>query len=118
MVARLVQILSTNKNTGTITYGQRVLIRTTVTPSSQTHIQWAELIELSSDIILVGPFNFQLITNTNRARNTIEEKLWTELHAICNNNNLLPPTLGIHTSHRLNPRNLQKPSTKRKRVTS
>ena len=104
-----------NRNTGVITYGQRVLIQPRTTPSSRTHIQWAELIELNSDCIMLGPFNFQQPSDVNRARNTIQESHWKELHKICNNINLLPPTLGSHTSHRINPRNLTKKLRKRKR---
>ena len=101
--------------TGIITYGQRVLVRPTVTPSSKTHIQWADLIALNEENVLVGPFDFQAITNINRARNTIEESLWTTLHQICLDNNLLPPTLGVHNSHRLNPRNLKRNTSRKKR---
>ena len=104
-----------NRNTGVITYGQRVLVQPRTIPSSRTHIQWAELIELNTDSILFGPFNFQSPSDINRARNTIQESHWKELHKICNNINLLPPTLGSHTSHRINPRNLTKNLRKRKR---
>ncbi len=116
MVARLWYKYTKDPKTGNIIYGQRVLIRPTVTPPSSTHIQWADLIELNSDTILLGPFNFQSITNTNRARNTVEQSLWNRLRGICNDQNLLPPTLGAHTSHRLNTRNLtRKKPSKRKR---
>ncbi len=108
-----------NATTGDIIYGQRVLIRPTVTPSSATHIQWADLIELNSDTIILGPFNFQSVTNVNRARNTVEKSLWIRLRDICNDLNLLPPTLGAHTSHRINTRNLtRKQPSKRKRPIS
>jgi hypothetical protein len=102
-------------NTGVITYGQRVLVPPTTTPSSKTHIQWADLVELTTAHVLLGPFNFQPPINVNRARNTIQEHLWQDLRTICNNINLLPPTLGSHTSHRINPRNLIQKSRKRKR---
>lgn len=101
-----------------IIYGQRVLIRPTVTPSSKTHIQWADLIELNEETILLGPFNFQPLTNSNRARCTIQHDRWIQLRDKCNDFNLLPPTLGIHTSHKINTRNLFKSSaSKRKQST-
>ena len=60
-------------NTKQVIFGQRVLIRPNMTPSSTTHVQWAELVDLtySTKTILEGPFNFQHRDISHATKNTI-----------------------------------------------
>ena len=72
---------TTDKTTGQIIYGQRVLIRPNVTPSEKTHVQRAELVDLSdsTNTILVGPFDFNSTKTSTYTRNTIDRSKWEQL---------------------------------------
>lgn len=110
---------TTNKNTGELIYGQRVLIRPNVIPSSKTHVQWAELVDLSKnpETILVGPFNFAMTQNATTTKNTIDNSEWTKLQLICESRGLITPTVGNNRSIQVNTRNLRRKTTKRKTAT-
>ena len=109
---------TTDPSTKEIVDGQRGLINPRTIPSSATHIQWAESIQLTSDNILLGPFDFQTITPSNRARNIIPSEMWTQLKNICEDNNLLPPTLGSKSTHNIGKTSKTKNRKKRKRTNS
>ena len=101
-----------------VIFGQRVLIRPNMTPSSTTHVQWAELVDLtySTNTILEGPFNFQHRDISNATKNTIHTSKWNTLKSQCENQGLLPPTLGSSSSNAINTRYLKKKSRKRKKT--
>ena len=83
------------KTTQDIIYGDRVLFRPTVTPSSEKYIQWATEVNLSvHSTFLQGPFNFEAINALNRTRNKVERDYWANLRLVCNELAILPPTLG------------------------
>jgi len=103
------------KTTQEIIYGDRVLFRPTVTPSSDKYIQWATEVSLSvHSTFLQGPFNFEAINALNRTRNKVEKDYWANLRLVCNELAILPPTLG--SSHIKNPK-ITLAATKRKRKT-
>jgi hypothetical protein len=106
---------TTDKATGQIIYGQRVLIRPNVTPSKRTHVQWAELVDLSdsTNTILVEPFDFN--STETSTRNTIAESKWKQLKKLCEEHSLIPPTLGSNQSVKINARNLIRKTRKRKK---
>ena len=105
-------------NTKQVIFGQRVLIRPNMTPSSTTNVQWAELVDLtySTNTILEGPFNFQHRDISNATKNTIHTSKWNILKSQCENQGLLLPTLGSSSSNAINTRYLKKKSRKRKKT--
>ena len=102
------------KTTNDIIYGDRVLFRPAVLPSSEKYIQWATEIDLSEPLTtLAGPFNFEEITSTNRTRNKVQQAYWLQLHDTCNELALLPPTTGSANKH--SPQEKESKKKKRKR---
>jgi len=83
------------KNTQVIIYGDRVLFRPSVIPKSEKFIQWAtELDLIKTAVRLSGPFNFESINESNHTRNKVNNEHWMELHGICSELAILPPTSG------------------------
>ena len=81
-----------------IVYGDRILFRPNMSPDSTKYIQWADTITLrAASNILLGPFNFEAMSPSNRTRNKIAGIHWRSLHDICNNDGILPPTTGSLT---------------------
>ena len=78
-----------------IVYGQRILIRLSVTPNADKFIQWATLLPLygPQSSVLVGPFDFEPITASNRIRHKISFCEWSALAQVCNNVGILPPCI-------------------------
>ena len=83
------------KTTQQIIYGDRVLFRPSVIPNSEKFIQWATELNLNEPSVrLSGPFNFESINESNRTRNKVDNEHWMELHGICSELAILPPTSG------------------------
>jgi len=83
----------TCKQSQEIIYGDRVLFRPSMIPNSAKYIQWAEELDLTQTAVqLLGPFNFESISSTNRTRNKVHRDHWSTLSNICNEIALLPPT--------------------------
>ena len=101
-----------------IIYGDRFEFRPSSTPPSTKYIQWSTLLPITGDksTALVGPFTFAPINTSNRVRQTVAYDHWQSLIVACNFHGLLPPTVGIKSSHRIPARRLQpsRNSTKRK----
>ena len=78
-----------------IIYGQRILVRPSVTPSAEKFIQWASLLPLygPKSSVLVGPFLFEPISASNRIRQKIALQDWAALALVCNNVGIHPPCL-------------------------
>ena len=90
------------QNDNTIIYGQRVLFRPNTTPNPAKYILWATPLSLidHNNHYLLGPFDFRDLSNVYRTHNTVDPTLWSQLHKICLNNNIQPPTIGNQTSHK------------------
>ena len=78
-----------------IIYGERILVQPSVTPSDKKFIQWAALLPLygPESTVLVGPFLFAPIDESNRIRQKIASCEWIVLAQICNNIGILPPSI-------------------------
>lgn len=81
-----------------ITYEKRYEFPPTTTPHYSKFIQWADIIDLSSNNMLIGPLNFQPISPSNNTRSTISTSHWQQCHDICIDRNMLPPTLGSQSA--------------------
>jgi len=83
-------------------FGDRILFRPNVTPSSSKFVQWASLITLFGEdhnSSLVGPFNFEKVEiHTNMLRQKVALTHWNELVTQCESFGLTPPTLGAQNS--------------------
>ena len=98
-----------------IVYGDRVLFRPNMSPDSTKYIQWADTITLRpASNILLGPFNFEAISSSNRTRNKISGINWRTLHDMCINDGILPPTTGSLTFNASGPPRTTSRSRKRK----
>ena len=86
-----------------IIYGDRILIRPSTTPCSSKFIQWAMLLPLYNNnaVALVGPFNFEPISMSNRVKQKVHTKQWNQLTDACKMQGILPPTMGTKNSHRI-----------------
>ena len=76
-----------------IIYGDRILIRPSVTPCAQKFIQWATLIPLlgTKSFALVGPFTFAPLDDYNRTRQSVASVHWQALVLSCSALGILPP---------------------------
>ena len=83
-----------------ITYEKRYEFPPTTTPHYSKFIQWADIIDLSSNNMLIGPVNFQPISPSNNTRSTISTSHWQQCHDICIDRNMLPPTLGSQSANK------------------
>ena len=86
---------SRDKVSHDIIYGNRILIRPSVTPNADKFIQWATLLPLygPQSSVLVGPFDFAPVTASNRIRYKISLCEWSALAQVCNNVDILSPCL-------------------------
>ena len=76
-----------------VVYGDRILIRPSVTPCDKKFIQWATLIPLLgvNSCALVGPFTFAPIDDSNRTRQRVDSVHWQALVHSCSALGILPP---------------------------
>ena len=74
----------------------------TLHPDSSTYIKWADNIDFTSeDTILVGPFDFEELSECNQTRAKVAQSiLWQQLYTRCLEENMLPPTTGSTISHK------------------
>jgi len=87
----------TCKQSQEIIYGDCVLFQPSVIPNSTKYIQWAEEIDLTQTAVrLLGPFNFESISSTNRTRNKVHRDYWSTLSDICNEITLQDPQTSMH----------------------
>ena len=86
---------SRDKVSHDIIYGNRILIRPSVTPNVDKFIQWATLLPLygPQSSVLVVPFDFAPVTASNRIRYKISLCEWPALAQVCNNVGILSPCL-------------------------
>ena len=69
-----------------------------MTPDSTIYIQWADTVTLRpASNVLLGPFNFEAISSSNRTRNKFSGVHWRDLYDICTKCGILPPTTGSLT---------------------
>ena len=81
--------------TDVIQYGKRILFPPHRTPGSKKYILWADEINLHSNInVLLGPFNFEQVSTTNRTRYKVHHNHWDQCYQQCLNQNLTPPSIG------------------------
>ena len=81
-----------------IVFGTRILFRPSILPNSSKYIRWSDNLTLfSNDKLLHGPFNFEIISPTNRTRSKVSLANWRILHDVCKSKGLLPPTVGSST---------------------
>ena len=71
----------------------------------------------NTDCLLLGPFNFELISPANRTRQKVGTDVWLELADICAQRDILQPTVGIHLKFCVDPPTDGKCEKKRKRKT-
>ena len=84
--------------TNDIVFGTRMLFRPSMLPDSTKYIRWSdELLLPSSDSILLGPFDFEHISPTNRTCSKVSLANWRILYDECRTRGLLPPTIGTTT---------------------
>ena len=85
----------TKDKNGIISYGCRTLFAPHINPDHTKYIEWATEIQLHDRTnILLGPFDFEKITTTNRTRQKVHHDQWVSCHEQCLDHNLVPPTLG------------------------
>jgi hypothetical protein len=82
------------KGEDVIVYGDRVLIQPHLTPDHKKFIQWATVFDLSTtECRMMGPFNFEDVTEENRNKSKVPWKSWEELYNLCRHFHLTPPRL-------------------------
>ena len=104
----------TDTTTGQIVYGNRILIRPNTNPDPTKFVPWATDLELTTSATarnLIGPFNFEPISQSNRTKQTVPSSLWRQLKDICISHHILPPTLGSTSSNIPQTRHRQKRTT-------
>ena len=50
---------------------------------------------------LVGPFNFEPISISNRVKQKIHRDQWNKLSEVCKFHEILSPTMGTNSSHKV-----------------
>ena len=81
--------------TNEIVFGTRMFFRLSMLPYSTTYIRWNdELLLVGSNKILLGPFNFEHISPTNRNYLKVSLINWRILYDECKTRGLLPPIIG------------------------
>ena len=85
--------------TDDVIFGDRILFPPTRLPDSTRYVQWAEELNLANtDHVLVGPFNFEPISVSNRTRSKVAGEYWRKCYDLCVSLHLLPPTTGSNSS--------------------
>ena len=89
----------TTDSDGILDYGKRTLFRPTTTPDPTRYIAWADTISLlSPSSYLLGPFDFTAPCDNPPDRSPsfrqyIAPLQWRQLHALCLERSITPPTL-------------------------
>ena len=88
--------------TDVIMYCDRVHIRPSTNPCSSKLIQWSTLLPLFGykAVTLVGPFQFESISVSNRVRQKVYHDHWIQLAEACKSQGILPTTMGTRNSHK------------------
>ena len=61
--------------TNDIVLGDKMLFRLSITPDARKYIQWGNSVHIdTADTILLGQFDFELISSTNRTRSKVDSK--------------------------------------------
>ena len=98
-----------------IIFGARILFRPSVLPDSTKYIRWSDELKLAgSDKILMGPFNFERISLSNRTRSKVSLANWRILYEECLSRGLLPPTIGTTTFNASSSASVPRKTRKRK----
>ena len=86
----------TDAKTNELVYDHQIQIRPDKTPPSETHVQWATILQLygHNSIVLLGPIEFQPCGMTSKILRTLQLKDLHHLKKICVSNNLPTPTFG------------------------
>ena len=75
-------------------YRKHILIQPQVIPNYIRYIQWATLLDLlPKELRLLGPFNFEDITEENRPRSKVPWERCEELYNLCKRFELVPTNL-------------------------
>jgi len=108
---------TTDSVSGNIIFGDRILFRPNISPDPSEYIQWADTVSLAeSSTLLVGPFDFEEISQTNRTRCKVHQTYWKRAVEICTDKNIIPPTLGSPLRFNAQPHTTtQTKGTKRRR---
>ena len=96
--------------TNNIIFGDRILLRPNLSPDPKKFIQWGDSVNLlDKECMILGPFDFKMISHLNRTCCKIDANEWQQLSNICSHRGILGPT--ICPNLRFNPN----PSTQKKR---
>ena len=102
--------------TKVITYTVRVLFPPHRQPDPARYIQWATTLQLhTASTVLLGPFDFEAISTTNRTKSKVAQTHWQQCYDICVNSNITPPTTGSQSYHQPQSNKNRASSSKRSR---
>ena len=89
------------KKTNDIIYGDCIHIRPSTIPCSSKFIQWDVLLLLYNDkvVSLVGPFNSEPISVSNRVKQKVHHNQWIQLTEACKLQGILPQTMGTRNTY-------------------
>ena len=105
--------------TDDVIFGDRVLFRPNITPDHSKYIQWGDLVNLKhKSCLLLGPFEFESLSPTNRTRQKVTSDIWLQLSDLCSQRGILQPTVDIHLQFNPNPSTASICIRKRKRTQS
>ena len=84
-----------------IIYSDRFEFKPSSTPPRNKYIQWSTLLPITVDkfTAIVCPFTFAPVNTLNRVRQIVTYVHWQSLLVVCDFHGLLPPTIGIKSSH-------------------
>jgi hypothetical protein len=85
-------------NDGVMELGRRVLLSPKATPNLNKFIMYSDNIDLSSDLALIGPFNFA--SGSTRSKQTVELSDWVFLSDACMGRVINPPRMTTRTRER------------------
>ena len=88
-------------SSGNIIYDERILFHPNRIPPKEKYIEWTESLTLSGEdsCSIIGPFNFDPCTATNRVKRRVPSSIWLQLFKHCTAKGLMPPTLGPLSSY-------------------
>jgi len=109
-------LYSRDEITNNVVLGDRTLFRLNISPDHSKYVRWGNRFNLKKDpSLLIGPFDFEPISPSNRTRQKVATKVWLQLAGICSQRKILQPTVGIHLKLNSEPRICNKHIRKRKR---
>ena len=80
-----------------IIFGDRILFGPNISPDGSKYIQWEKRANLLDEkYLILGSFNFEILSPTNRTPQKVATDIWLQLANICLQCNILQPTVGIH----------------------